>query len=263
MCGPSRTSHALGIRTSDWYLIRGGDGFQSRPDPEDPNIVYATSQSGGLGAVRSSHRPRDGPQSDGRTRRRCGGFDIEGAPQQPPQPPQQQQRTGGGAQGGAGAGAQGGWTGGAGGGGRGGGGDRDQLGRAVHHQPALEHAALLGEQLRLSQRRPRRYLDADQPGSLPQPEPRRRFRSWARSGRRDRLRSTSRRRRSRTSSRSTNRRSRKGLLYVGTDDGLFQVTRRRRQELAQRRGLSRACRSRRTSRTSSRHRATRTSSSRR
>ena len=48
MCGPSRTSHALGIRTSDWYLIRGGDGFQPRPDPQDPNIVYATSQSGGL-----------------------------------------------------------------------------------------------------------------------------------------------------------------------------------------------------------------------
>ena len=48
MCGPSRTQHALGIRTSDWYLIRGGDGFQAWPDPKDPHIVYATSQSGGL-----------------------------------------------------------------------------------------------------------------------------------------------------------------------------------------------------------------------
>ena len=31
MCGPSRTSHTLGIRTSDWYIVLGGDGFQSRP----------------------------------------------------------------------------------------------------------------------------------------------------------------------------------------------------------------------------------------
>jgi photosystem II stability/assembly factor-like uncharacterized protein len=49
MCGPSRTSHAVGTRTSDWYMILGGDGFQTQHDREDPNIVYATSQSGGLG----------------------------------------------------------------------------------------------------------------------------------------------------------------------------------------------------------------------
>ncbi len=48
MCGPSRTSHALGTRTSDWYIVNGGDGFQGRHDRGDPNIVYATSQSGGL-----------------------------------------------------------------------------------------------------------------------------------------------------------------------------------------------------------------------
>jgi photosystem II stability/assembly factor-like uncharacterized protein len=48
MCGPSRTQHRIGIRTSDWYLIRGGDGFQAWPDPKDPNYVYATSQDGGL-----------------------------------------------------------------------------------------------------------------------------------------------------------------------------------------------------------------------
>jgi photosystem II stability/assembly factor-like uncharacterized protein len=47
-CGPSRTSHVLGARTSDWYLVNGGDGFQSRQDRGDPNIVYATSQSGGV-----------------------------------------------------------------------------------------------------------------------------------------------------------------------------------------------------------------------
>jgi photosystem II stability/assembly factor-like uncharacterized protein len=48
MCGPSRTNHTLGARTSDWYMVNGGDGFQSRHDRGDPNIVYATSQQGGL-----------------------------------------------------------------------------------------------------------------------------------------------------------------------------------------------------------------------
>ena len=47
-CGPSRTLHSVGIRTSDWYDIGGGDGFQSRSDPDDPNIVYATSQNGAI-----------------------------------------------------------------------------------------------------------------------------------------------------------------------------------------------------------------------
>jgi photosystem II stability/assembly factor-like uncharacterized protein len=48
MCGPSRTSKPWGIRTSDWFVVAGGDGFQSRNDPEDPNIVYASSQNGGI-----------------------------------------------------------------------------------------------------------------------------------------------------------------------------------------------------------------------
>ena len=48
MCGPSRTSKPWGIRTSDWYVVAGGDGFQSRSDPEDSNIVYASSQNGGI-----------------------------------------------------------------------------------------------------------------------------------------------------------------------------------------------------------------------
>ena len=47
-CGPSRSLSRLGVRTSDWYIVNGGDGFQSRSDPEDPNIVYASSQNGGI-----------------------------------------------------------------------------------------------------------------------------------------------------------------------------------------------------------------------
>ncbi|MFN7934053.1 MAG: glycosyl hydrolase [Bryobacteraceae bacterium] len=46
--GPSRTLTGNGIRNSDWVVTNGGDGFQSRIDPTDPNIVYATSQYGGL-----------------------------------------------------------------------------------------------------------------------------------------------------------------------------------------------------------------------
>jgi photosystem II stability/assembly factor-like uncharacterized protein len=48
ICGPSRTLNRSGIRTSDWYTVGGGDGFQARVDPEDPNIVYAQSQNGSL-----------------------------------------------------------------------------------------------------------------------------------------------------------------------------------------------------------------------
>ena len=47
ICGPSRTLNGqAGIRTSDWYTVGGGDGFQTRSDPDDPNIVYAESQNG-------------------------------------------------------------------------------------------------------------------------------------------------------------------------------------------------------------------------
>ena len=47
-CGPSRSMSRLGVRTSDWYIVNGGDGFQPRSDPDDPNIVYASSQNGGI-----------------------------------------------------------------------------------------------------------------------------------------------------------------------------------------------------------------------
>ena len=47
-CGPSRTQNRWGIRTSDWQIIGGGDGFQARVDPDDPDIVYAQSQGGAI-----------------------------------------------------------------------------------------------------------------------------------------------------------------------------------------------------------------------
>ncbi len=44
--GPTRTPTAHGILNCDWYIVHGGDGFQARVDPENPNIVYASSQYG-------------------------------------------------------------------------------------------------------------------------------------------------------------------------------------------------------------------------
>jgi photosystem II stability/assembly factor-like uncharacterized protein len=46
--GPSRTRSLTGIVNSDWFVTQGGDGFRSQVDPEDPNIVYAEAQYGGL-----------------------------------------------------------------------------------------------------------------------------------------------------------------------------------------------------------------------
>jgi photosystem II stability/assembly factor-like uncharacterized protein len=46
--GPARTRATVGIVNSDWIMTNGGDGFQSRVDPIDPNIIYAESQNGGL-----------------------------------------------------------------------------------------------------------------------------------------------------------------------------------------------------------------------
>ncbi|MHC5062472.1 MAG: WD40/YVTN/BNR-like repeat-containing protein [Planctomycetota bacterium] len=49
--GPSRTRYAQGSTIDDWVTIFGGDGFRARIDPEDPSVVFATSQNGGLGRV--------------------------------------------------------------------------------------------------------------------------------------------------------------------------------------------------------------------
>jgi len=44
--GPSRTRSQHGILNQDWITTQGGDGFVSRADPTDPNIVYAALQHG-------------------------------------------------------------------------------------------------------------------------------------------------------------------------------------------------------------------------
>ncbi len=46
--GPSRTTHVHGIRNSDWFVTVGGDGYQTRVEPGNPDIVYSMWQYGGL-----------------------------------------------------------------------------------------------------------------------------------------------------------------------------------------------------------------------
>jgi photosystem II stability/assembly factor-like uncharacterized protein len=46
--GPAQTRNTSGILNSDWFATNGGDGFRSQVDPEDPNIIYAESQNGGI-----------------------------------------------------------------------------------------------------------------------------------------------------------------------------------------------------------------------
>jgi photosystem II stability/assembly factor-like uncharacterized protein len=109
LCGPSRSQARVGIRTSEWWATGGCDGFQARVDPDDPNIVYTSCQQGGISRM------------DLRT-----GV-SKGIQPRPPAPPAVQTppaQAGGGAAGAAGAGGGAGAAGAAGGGRGGRGGDR-------------------------------------------------------------------------------------------------------------------------------------------
>lgn len=45
---PSGTRNVVGITNDDWFLTVGGDGFYTRPDPVEPEVVYTESQNGYL-----------------------------------------------------------------------------------------------------------------------------------------------------------------------------------------------------------------------
>lgn len=66
MGGPARTTNVHGIRNSDWFATAGGDGYQTRVDPDDPNILYSLSQYGVLVRFdrRSGERLDIQPQPD-------------------------------------------------------------------------------------------------------------------------------------------------------------------------------------------------------
>jgi photosystem II stability/assembly factor-like uncharacterized protein len=46
--GPAKNKSAHGIANHEFFVVNGGDGFQCKVDPNDPNIVYGESQHGGL-----------------------------------------------------------------------------------------------------------------------------------------------------------------------------------------------------------------------
>lgn len=48
LCGPSQTTNNHGAASADWHIIVGGDGFQPRIDPTNPDIIYGESQHGEL-----------------------------------------------------------------------------------------------------------------------------------------------------------------------------------------------------------------------
>lgn len=48
MGGPSRNISSNGVTADEWFVTNGGDGFWSQIDPDNPNIVYAESQYGGM-----------------------------------------------------------------------------------------------------------------------------------------------------------------------------------------------------------------------
>ncbi|MGM0407693.1 MAG: WD40/YVTN/BNR-like repeat-containing protein, partial [Bacteroidota bacterium] len=46
--GPSQTTSSSGVTSGEWTVTVGGDGFWSKIDPENPNIVYNESQYGNI-----------------------------------------------------------------------------------------------------------------------------------------------------------------------------------------------------------------------
>ncbi len=48
MGGPHRSANRIGVRTTDWYSVGGGDGFQPRVEAGNPEVVYSLMQNGDL-----------------------------------------------------------------------------------------------------------------------------------------------------------------------------------------------------------------------
>ncbi|NOT07906.1 MAG: glycosyl hydrolase, partial [Gemmatimonadales bacterium] len=48
LCGPSQTRNGHGTLNADWFIVVGGDGFQPRIDPTNPDLIYGQSQHGEL-----------------------------------------------------------------------------------------------------------------------------------------------------------------------------------------------------------------------
>jgi hypothetical protein len=135
MCGPHRTQNSAGIRTSDWYRSGGGDGFTTRSDPSDPNFTYATSQNGAITRLDLRTGQSTGIRPNPNNARAMDGSALPLST-----------------------------------GGRGGGfaNERANWDATVLRLAAFAHADLLGHELHVPHRRPRRFVDARQRRSVAQ-----------------------------------------------------------------------------------------------
>jgi photosystem II stability/assembly factor-like uncharacterized protein len=78
-CGPSRTAHPVGIRTSDWYIVAGGDGFEAALDPVDWQYIYASSQNGNISRFDKTTGRGTGVRPGGRGGAAVTGVEATGA----------------------------------------------------------------------------------------------------------------------------------------------------------------------------------------
>jgi photosystem II stability/assembly factor-like uncharacterized protein len=59
-CGPSRSKNPSGILSRSWFSLNGGDGIFSVPAPDNPDIIYNSTQNSSMAAFnRVSEQSRD------------------------------------------------------------------------------------------------------------------------------------------------------------------------------------------------------------
>ncbi|HTV83294.1 MAG TPA: hypothetical protein VME18_11640 [Acidobacteriaceae bacterium] len=59
-CGPSRSRNPSGILDRSWFSVNGGDGIFTVPAPDNPNIIYNSTQNSSIAAFdRASEQSRD------------------------------------------------------------------------------------------------------------------------------------------------------------------------------------------------------------
>ncbi len=184
--------NAHGIANADWFVTVGRRRLPvARSIPNDPNIVYAESQYGGLVALRPQDRRADRHPAAGRARarRRCAGTGTRRSSSA-----------------------------------------RTRTRGSTSPRSASSAATTAATRWKpvspdLTRQIDRNKLQGDGAGLE----------------RRTRSPRTPRRRSTATSSSLAESPKKEGLLYVGTDDGLIQVTRGRRRDLAQDRAAFPAC----------------------
>lgn len=59
-CGPSRSKNPSGILSRSWFSVNGGDGIFTVPAPDNPNIIYNSTQNSSIAVFdRASEQSRD------------------------------------------------------------------------------------------------------------------------------------------------------------------------------------------------------------